>query len=348
MMQAFFSFNDHEKNELFNCLSKVKSDPYKEYIRFRDSFTKLIAEKEIPKFFVDICETIVYERTKLKKYDHYITNCPIDKELPIFDQNNPVEDKYRRKNTYIGEALLELFSQSTQLPLLGYQTRNNGDFFHDVYAQKKYSNTQTQKTDGELFFHNDRTAHPVRADYLILLGMRCTENNLIYTGYIDGRHLLKYLSKEEQQILRQKYFVTPFDNYSRDSNSSQTISDRHVILENEHSFRYYDTRTNVADESPTVAKDALISLKNAIVKSDKKRVRLGNGDLLCIPNQDGLHNRERIEVRDQKMASIRWLLKTYNFKSIQKRDIYTSHYCDNIPGLVYDEPESTNAMAATM
>ena len=44
-----------------------------------------------------------------------------------------------------------------------------------------YLNTQTQKTDSDLYFHNDRTAHTVRADVLCLLGMRCDENNIVNT-----------------------------------------------------------------------------------------------------------------------------------------------------------------------
>ena len=37
----------------------------------------------------------------------------------------------------------------------------------------------TGYSDSELFFHNDRTAHPVRADYTSLLGLRCPDDDLI-------------------------------------------------------------------------------------------------------------------------------------------------------------------------
>ncbi|WP_247618070.1 hypothetical protein [Pseudomonas syringae] len=51
-------------------------------------------------------------------------------------------------------------------------------------------------SDSELVFHNDRTAHKVRADYITLLGMRCPEDDLIYTGYIDGVDIVRNLEPE--------------------------------------------------------------------------------------------------------------------------------------------------------
>ena len=104
----------------------------------------------------------------------------------------------------------------------------------------------------------------IRADYLALLGMRSYEGNKIYTtAYIDGRAILKHLSDTEQEILRQPYFITPFDDYSRDSNENQTESDLHTILEGRQNFRYYDTRTTYAKKAPIEAREALLALKNA-------------------------------------------------------------------------------------
>ena len=345
-MRVFYTFNNEQKRELFSCLETIQGNPYTNYRTFRDSSTQLIREARIPEIFCHICEAIVSERKEKEIYTHLLRNCSIDSNLPVFDQDDPVNDKYKTKKTYIGEALLEVFSQLTNIPLLAYQTRNNGDFFHDVYASNKYSNTQTQKTDGELYFHNDRTAHPVRSDYLMLLGMRCFEEDRIYTGYLDGRELLNHLSAEVQQILRKRYFITPFDDYSRTSNKNQVISDKHVILENHHSFRYYDVRTTYAEDAPVEAKDAIIALKNAIIKGKKERVQIKGGDLLCIPNQDGLHNREIIEVEDLQKARTRWLLKSYNFRDTASLNRFADHYYEELPGLVR-EIASTQATSVS-
>jgi len=325
-----------EYDDLFDCLSAVDKDPYVDYPAFSAAVHDLIDRNQVPKFFVQVCGRINNERMSGESDIHVLRNCPIDREVPLFDQEDPVTDKYEKKKTFVGEAFLELFAQLTGTPLLAYSTRNNGDFFHDVYAANRYSGTQTQKTDGELYFHNDRTAHPVRADFLALLGMRCPESDLVFTGYIDGRELLKHLSSAHQMALRQPYFVTPFDRYSRDSNRGQETSENHAILENDHSFRYYDTRTTVASGSPEVAKDALIALKDAIVRAEKQRHRILTKDLLVLANQDGLHSRDMIEINDPQGTRRRWLLKTYAFRDDEAAAVHDAVWLNGVRGRVGD------------
>jgi hypothetical protein len=334
-MKPIYALSALEYDELKDCLSGVDKNPYDDYEAFSDAVGDLIDRKEVPAFFADVCAEITGERESGKSDAHVLRNVPIDDEIPVFDQEDPVAEKYLKKKTFIGEALLELFGQLTGTPLLAYETRNNGDFFHDVYAVNKYSGTQTQKTDSELFFHNDRTAHPVRADFLALLGMRCSDD-LIFTGFIDGRNLQAYLDEETQAVLRQPLFVTPFDRYSRDSNTKQTISENHAILENDHSFRYYDTRTKAAPDSPVAAKDALLALKNAIVKSKKERHLIKTRDLFVLANQDGLHSRDMVEINDPEAARKRWLLKTYAFRDAAAAARHDHRWMDGIRGRVSD------------
>jgi len=56
--------------------------------------------------------------------------------VPIYDPEDPVCGKHLVKKTFVGEVLLEIVSQICELPILSYTTRNEGDFFQDVYAQK--------------------------------------------------------------------------------------------------------------------------------------------------------------------------------------------------------------------
>src|SRR5581483_677374 len=194
--------------------------------------------------------------------------------------------------------------------LLAY-ARNHGDFFIDVTAINKYSGMLTGFSDSELYYHNDRTAHPVRADYIALLGMRCPGEDLIFTGFIDGREMLSHISERDQETLRRPYFVTPFDVFSKDWNRTLTESELHPIVEHDHSFRYLDTATTVAPGAPEQAKDALLAVKTALALSTKQRHRILERDLFVLANQNGLHSREKIEVNDPAEARRRWLLKTY-------------------------------------
>ena len=325
-----------EHDTLKNAFSKLKLNPYSDYVNFKSSIQKL-GEEEIPLSFVNSCEQLKAERIKGNTV-FFLQNCPIDDVIPVFDSKEPLPSKYKLKTTFIGEAFLELLSILTESPPLAYETRNNGDFFHDVYAQDKYSSTQTQKTDKELYFHNDRTAHAIRADFLMLLGMRNYIENEIITEYVDGSELLKFLTPEQQTCLRKPYFITPFDDYSKDSNSNQITSEQHPILEYQQSFRYYTNRTVAAENSPPEASQAIIALHNSISQAQKYQAQINKGDLFCFPNQNGLHSRKLIKIKNPKEAKIRWLLKTYNFENNISLNRFSDRYVDNIPGLVKEEP----------
>lgn len=335
-MKPIYAFSASEREALKSELNDLPVSPYHDYEKFRVTVRDLVARGAIPTAFVDACNTIKRQRDAKETYAHLIASCPLDDHIPVFDQNDPVEDKYRQKTTFVAEGVLELLGQLTATPLLAYATRNNGDFFHDVYADNRYSYTQTQKTDWELYWHNDRTAHPVRADYLALLGMRCPTDDLVYTKYVDGRELLKYISSENQALLRETAFVTPYDELSRDSNENHLMSDRHAVLENDHSFRYYDTRTLPADSTSARHYEALRQFRDALAKSHEQYHRIQDGDLLVIANQDGLHSRQMIDIQHFETTRLRWLLKTYAFHDDAAADVHSDQWLDGVRGRVLD------------
>jgi hypothetical protein len=329
-------FTDAERDELYDVLSAVDANPYRDYPAFARAVAALADGDRVPAFFADACARIRRDRESGSTEAHVLRNCPLDAQIPLLDHDDPLNDKYAKKRTFVGEALLALFARLVETPLLAYGTRSNGDFFTDVIAHNKYSGQLTGFSDGELTFHNDRTAHPVRADFITLLGMRCPEGDLTYTSFIDGRDLLALLSDADQEVLRGRHFVTAFDVFSRDRNSSLTTSEVHPILENHHSFRYLDTHTTVASDGPAHAKDALLALKNAIVRATKTRHRILPGDLFTFVNQDGLHNRELIEINDRQRARSRWLLKTYAFRDRAAASRHAGKWLDGVHGRVGD------------
>jgi hypothetical protein len=335
-MEPSYVLTDGERRELHQALESIDKNPYRDHPAFSRAVTDLIDRGEVPGFLPDVCARIAEERRRGISDAHALRNCPLDTVRPRLDHDEPLADKYARKTTFIAESFLELFARLVDTPLLAYATRFNGDFFTDVVAHNKYSGKQTGFSDGELVYHNDRTAHRVRADFITLLGIRCPDQELIYTCFVEGRGLLAGLRPQEQEVLRQPLFVTPFDVMSRDNNSRLTASERHPILENEHSFRYLDTHTMVAPGGPVEAKDALIAVKNALARAEKKRHRIRTGDLFTFANQDGLHNREKIDVTDPRQARDRWLLKTYAFRDRAAADIHAGDWVDGIPGLVGD------------
>lgn len=335
-MEPIYTFDLTDRETLKERLLDLNSDPYKDYEAFQEAVAGLLSSGDIPQPFLNALQTVKDDRANATTYAHVIANCPVDDKIPELDQDDALSDKYAKKETFVGEALLELQAQFLGTPILAYTTRNNGDFFQDVYADNRFKGTQTQKTDWELYWHNERTAHPVRADFISLLGMRTPEDDLVYTKYVDGRELLKYIPQESQDILREKAFITPFDELSKASNKNQVISDAHALLENEHSFRYYDTRTVPADSSSAKHYRAIWHFRDALSKSREQYHRIQNRDLFLFANQDGLHSRQMIDIKHFETTRLRWLLKTYTFRSHEAADANAEHWLDGIRGQVRD------------
>jgi L-asparagine oxygenase len=335
-MRPSYVLSDIERDELFEVLKSVYKNPYEDYSGFSRAVTDITSRGDVPTFFADACDQIRKEREAGISDAHVLRNCPIDEVVPMLDHDDPLKDKYAKKKTFIGETMLALFAHLVQTPLMAYATRFNGDFFTDVVAINRYSGKQTGFSDGELVYHNDRTAHAVRADFISLLGMRCPEEELTYTSFVEGRALKALLTEDEERLLRERYYITPFDVFSRDNNTALTVSEKHPIMENHHSIRYLDTHTTVAPDAPPEAKDALIAVKNALTRAEKKRHRILTGDLFTFANQDGLHNREKIEVIDPERSRSRWLLKTYAFRDEAAAQRHSDRWIGGVKGLVGD------------
>lgn len=334
-MEPSHVFTDDERDSLAGLLAGVGHNPYTDRDGLSRAVAELIASGAVPSTLLAATERIVAERAE-GPAAHALRNCPLDAEIPLLDQEDPRTDKYAKKKTFVAEAFLELFGQLVGTPLLSYATRFNGDFYIDVIAINRYLGKQTGFGGGELAFHNDRTAHPVRADFITLLGMRCPEGDVTYTSFLGGDTLLAYVGERHAHVLRQRHFVTPFDVVSRDNNGTLTVSEKHPIVEGEYRIRYVDTHTTVAPDAPPEAKDALLALKDGLVRSPKRRHRIRAGDLLTFANQDGLHSREHLEINDPERARTRWLLKTYAFRDKAAADRHADHWVDGVVGWVGD------------
>ncbi|UOF90070.1 TauD/TfdA family dioxygenase [Fodinisporobacter ferrooxydans] len=335
-MKAYHIFTDGQRNDLSSTLSSVATiSPYVEYSIFEDRMIRTIQDGLMPDYFITLCEHIRADRAN-GKHVHVLKNCPIDTDIPELNHDDPVNDKYRLKKTFLGEAFLGTFAYLLNTPLLSYASRNNGDFFTDVVSINRFRGKRTGFTDGDLIFHNDRTSHPVRADYITLLGVRCPSNDLVYTTYVDGQDIISNLSPEQIRVLSEKWYYTEVDDLTREKVKNWDKSSVHAILK-DGMICFQDTLTKPVANAPLGAVEALLAFKDAIIKSPKVRHRIEYGDLFVFSNQYGLHNRERIEVNNPEDASKRWLLKTYTFKDPAVADTYANYWVNGIYGYVSDE-----------
>lgn len=326
-MEPIYTLSDGERHEIFVALADIAANPYTDYVAFRKAVVELAVSTSLPHFLPDACMKMREERASGIANVHVLRNCPLDRELPPLSPDDPLSDKYAKKKTFIGEAFVALVAELGGTPLLAYSGTNEGRFFDDVIAITRYSGMQSAFGDRDLVYHNDRSAHWARPDLVSLLAMRSPEQEVTYTSYVDGRDLLQLLSSGCQETLRQSYFVTDH------SNGSSPEVETHPILAGRR-IRYIDTITTVAAHAPVEARDALIALKNALVLARKQRHRLLTGDLMVVENQEGLHCREKMEIKKHERTRTRWLLKTYLFRDDRTVDTFSGTWHGGIRGLI--------------
>jgi hypothetical protein len=327
-------FTDEQKSFLTEKFKIITTNPYTKYYDFKKDVKNLT--QTLPDFFIKLCESVVDDKKK-NEYAHFIRNCPIDINVEKFDHTNPSTDKYNKKKTFISESFLQAFAELTNIPIFRYNTQQRGfkgSFFYDVYSLMNYK-TPNSINFQEVVFHNDETDHKIIPDYTTLLGMRSCKDNLAFTCIIDCREILKHLSPEVQSNLRKTYYNIPGKAGAQPFHSDMLL-DKLAILEDEYSFRYCSTRTQCMEDAPVEAKDALIALHDAIIKSPKERFLITEGDLLCFSNRHNFHNRDIVKVDNIQEASHRWLLKTFNFRDLQKAQDCTAFFVDNEPFVVRD------------
>lgn len=330
------TLTDDQREELAALLTSVGGDPYRDFPDFQVRIATLAESGTVPAFLTELVDRIRCERTEGTAYVHVIGNCPIDEDLPELGYADPVGDKHRAKKTFVGEAMLSLVGGLAGTPLLAYAARFGGQFFTDVVAIERFAGQQTGYSDGEVVYHNDRTAHPVRADYITLLGMRCPQEELVFTGFVSGDDLVALLDPDAEEALRREWYFTPFDVVSREASAALDRTPAHAVLTGTNCLRYVDTHTTVAPDAPAEAWAALHALKTALTRSVKTRHRMRAGDLLTFANQHGLHCREHIEITDRVRARSRWLLKTYSFRDDATAERHAGSWVADVPGLIGD------------
>ena len=332
-MASSIALDNKENKILTNIFKKFTINPYLNHAYFYES----IYEENMPSLFLDICSRIKEERESGIEI-HYLENISNQQFKYQVNPNNPITSKKQLTSISWGnEALLTAISIHTDSPLLGYETRNDGSFFQDVLPMDKYKETQTQKTNKNLYWHNDRTAHEIRPDLLCLLGMNIPEESRVETNYKSGKDIISLLSDDEINHLSEQHFITPYDRFSRDSNNEQIKSEPHAIINENGNIRYYENRTTPINKEDENSINALQAFKSALEKAPQDSIIVKENSLLMLPNMNGLHEKRIQSSSDDNSLMNRWLLKTYNFANTSTMNTHKSNFHPSQTGLVMEQ-----------
>lgn len=314
--QVFFShtFSTNEQKQLLKILD-VRINPYSEYQSFLEQIKFIIARKDIPEFFLDVCNQV----RGLDLNDSpaiILRNCPIDQVLPVFDRKDPVNSKYKLKKTFIAEAFLTLYAELTGSCAVGYKTINGGDVFHDIYPKEGLLDSQSQKSIITLGFHNDLPNHRVRPDWVNILCLRNSFFNRVSTTMIRNKDIVNGLSKEVLDVLEQPIFYTPHEVVSVHGGRSEEGVENKAIYNQfgDVPLCYFETRTS----SNEIDGQRAIQELDRVLHKVKRPVFLESGDFVSIANNQRLHAREVLHLGDMEGHYKRWLCKTFNVNDLEQ------------------------------
>lgn len=318
---------DVEREQLEGALLTIDVSPYEDHDGFMAAVGELVEAGRIPDRLVALC-------TAVKGWDRreqpflLVRNCPIDRDVPIFDFDQPVECKRACKRTFIAEGFLALYALLTGTPPIGYANVNEGDVFQDIYPKASMRDTQSQKALGPIRFHKDLANHFVRPDYVNMLSMRADSRNRVCTSFVRNREALDRLPDDVIAVLREVEFHTPYDDLTV-SSGVVDVGDAppHPVLSGELDLRFFEGRTVGLTPRARVAVDALTRMLHAL----KARVQLMPGDFLSEHNNFSIHCKEILHVEDPDLLKTRWIIKTVNVDDLS---VHEQHFLPDRWGIV--------------
>ncbi|MCE8007533.1 TauD/TfdA family dioxygenase [Aestuariivita sp.] len=321
---ADYIFSDAERATLTDWLD-IPLNPYREPGAFLALIRDMV-DHETPTFLTELCARLSAAPVE-DKVCYYLKNCPVDPEIPMLGFEDQLNEKYRLKKTFVGEAFLAVVTELMGTDIISYRTANNGDLFQDIHPMRELAHTPSQKTVDTIKFHADIPNNRVRPDWVYLLSMRNTPENKVYTVVVSLKEVFSRLSDDDISLLRQPIFYSPHDTIHVHGGQEPGFTPKKPILITEGGREYLAFfEGNTTSDDPRGL--AVIDRVSAILHEIGKDFFLYERDLLVMSNNTAVHARRVDEVTNVDAHRNRWLLKTWNVDDI------TRHTRNLVPGKV--------------
>jgi L-asparagine oxygenase len=319
--------SDAERDGLLDALLAVDANPYRHYEGFCAQVRRIGGSAVVPEGLRDY---VKWRRTVLPASHPvgYLKNLPIDRDLPVFDFDEPVLSKYALKKTFVGEGILALFAELSGTPGIGYLNVNDGDVFQDIYPKRALAASQSQKALNGIYFHKDLANHFVRPDYVYMIGMRSSERNVVLTTFASNESVVGALAADQLEIARQARFYTPFDDLTKaGGNVDVGDADLHPLVVGASDLRLFENRTKGLDDEAQAVVDAAVAAAHRC----KVAVNVQAGDFVITCNNHCVHAKEIVVAEDPEGLRTRWIIKTVNVDALSP---HSSRMVDAVSYLV--------------
>lgn len=312
-MRPDFVFSDSERDQLYEAFLHAFTSPYGDYEGFLEWIRDLVRVNRSDWRYATFCDGL-RDRDYAENPIILVRNCPIDRDLPVFDPADPVGSKYTRKRTFATESFLALHAVLTGTETVAHASVNGGDFFHDIYPKESMYDTQSQKTLKTLRFHRDFTNHFVRPNFVNTIVLRDTPRNAVFSTYVVNRDVIRGLEEATLQVLREERFHTPYDDISTHVDDDRLgAAPNHAIVSGDSDVRLFEGRTVGLDAA---AQQALARCVQAL--HEHKIIYVPRpGEMVAFSNDHVIHGREVHEIHDMDSMRQRWLMKTHTVYSLK-------------------------------
>ncbi|SDT77300.1 Fatty acid desaturase [Streptomyces sp. TLI_053] len=198
--------------------------------------------------------------------------------------------------------------------LIGYADEKNGELFHDVHPVPGEERRMENSGSIEFDFHTENVHHPLRPDFLGLLGLRQGHDSSVATRVASVRRALPHLSAAEIAVLREARFKSRFPtSFTREALGERPTTTKHRIVfgsPGTEFFRFDSFNTEPVDR---VAEKAFAALAEALEEVCVEVV-LKPGDLLLLDNHIAAHGRAAFTPRYD--GQDRWLRRFYSHNAV--------------------------------
>ncbi|NNN01429.1 MAG: hypothetical protein HKL86_06330 [Acidimicrobiaceae bacterium] len=322
-----FSLEDSERDRLQDALLGLTANPYKQFEGFSEQVRGIASSSDVPQSIRDY----VAWRHSVSPSTHpvgYFKNAPIDRELPVFDFDEPVNSKYALKKTFVGEGFLALFAELSGTPAIAYRNVNDGDVFQDIYPKRSMATSQSQKALGAIAFHKDLANHFVRPDFVYMIGMRASKINEVLTTFASNAEVVARFSETELELAKEVRFTTPFDDLTVAGGAVKVgEADNHPLLEGESNLRLFENRTVGLDTEAQNLVDHVVEILHEV----QLGVNIQPGDFVITCNNHCVHSKKVLSEDDKEGLRTRWVIKTVN---VYARAPHSKHLVEGVPYLV--------------
>ena len=199
----------------------------------------------------------------------------------------PVTTRHVGETTVL--ARIQALCMSVISDMIAYEAEGQGRLFQDIVPVRSMATIQTSTSSSELEIHTEQAFSSLRPDYLSLACLRGDPGALTYV--LPLQTILKNLTEEEQQLLRQPLWNTGVDLSFKIHGQEFIEGDVRVpmpILSDSTLIFDQDLMTGTTEASNKMI-DTIVDLyyKNRLSHC------LVPGDILILDNQRAVHGRSQ-------------------------------------------------------